>query len=48
MKLKSLLILMLTAVTFASYAQEGGVIGTVVSRNGRVALSNVEVKIESK
>ena len=30
-----------------SYAQEGGVIGTVVSRNGRVALSNVEVKIES-
>ena len=47
MKLKSLLILMLTAVTFASYAQEGGVIGTVVSRNGRVALSNVEVKIES-
>ncbi len=47
MKLKSLLILMLSAVTFASYAQDGGVRGKVVSRNGRVALSNVEVKIES-
>nr|WP_197714859.1 TonB-dependent receptor [Alistipes megaguti] len=47
MKLKALLFLMLAAVSFVSYAQQGGVRGTVVSRNGRVALSNVEVKIES-
>ena len=30
-----------------SYAQDGGIRGKVVSRNGRVALSNVQVKIES-
>ena len=47
MKLKILLILMLAAVTFTSYAQDGGIRGKVVSRNGRVALSNVQVKIES-
>ena len=47
MKLKVLLILMLAAVTFTSYAQDGGIRGKVVSRNGRVALSNVRVKIES-
>ena len=47
MKLKVLLILMLAAVTFTSYAQDGGIRGKVVSRNGRVALSNVQVKIES-
>ncbi|MFR9250803.1 MAG: beta-sandwich domain-containing protein [Alistipes shahii] len=47
MKLKILLILMLAAVTFTSYAQDGGIRGKVVSRNGRVALSNVRVKIES-
>ena len=39
MKLKVLLILMLAAVTFTSYAQDGGIRGKVVSRNGRVALS---------
>ena len=43
MKLKVLLILMLAAVTFTSYAQDGGIRGKVVSRNGRVALSNVPV-----
>lgn len=47
MKLKVLLILVLAAMTFTSYAQDGGVRGKVVSRNGRVALSNVQVKIES-
>ncbi len=47
MKLKALLILMLAAVCFTSYAQDGGVRGKVVSRNGRVALSNVQVTIES-
>ena len=47
MKLKILLILMLAAVTFTSYAQDGGIRGKVVSRNGRVALSNVQVKIEN-
>ena len=47
MKLKVLLILMLAAVTFTSYAQDGGIRGKVVSRNGRVALSNVQVKIEN-
>ena len=47
MKLKTLLILLFTAVSFASYAQDGGVRGKVVSRNGRVALNNVEVTIES-
>ena len=47
MKLKILLILMLASVTFTSYAQDGGIRGKVVSRNGRVALSNVRVKIES-
>ena len=38
---------MLAIVSFAAYAQDGGVRGKVVSRNGREALSNVEVKIES-
>lgn len=47
MKLKTLLILLFTAVSVASYAQGGGVRGKVVSRNGRVALDNVEVKIEA-
>lgn len=47
MKLKILLILMLAAVTFTSYAQDGGIRGKVVSRNGRVALSNVQVKVEN-
>ena len=47
MKLKVLLILMLAAVTFTSYAQDGGIRGKVISRNGRVVLSNVQLKIES-
>ena len=47
MKLKVFLFLMLAAVTASSYAQEGGIRGKVVSRNGRAALSDVEVTIES-
>ena len=41
MKLKVFLFLMLAAVTASSYAQEGGIRGKVVSRNGRAALSDV-------
>lgn len=48
MKLKSLLLLLLAVATVtASYAQDGGIRGKVVSRNGREALSNVKVTIES-
>ncbi len=47
MKLKALLLMLLAIVTLTSYAQDGGVRGKVVSRNGRVALSNVQVTIES-
>ena len=43
MKLKNLLILALSLVSFAAYAQEGGIRGRVVSRAGRVALDNVKV-----
>lgn len=47
MKLKALLILMLAVGAFSAYAQDGGVRGKVVSRNGREAQSNVQVMIES-
>ena len=48
MNLKSLLLLLLaTATVSALHAQEGGIRGKVVSRNGREALSNVKVTIES-
>ena len=46
MKLKILLILMLAGLTCASYAQDGGIRGKVVSRAGRVGLSNVKVEVE--
>ncbi|MDE6858289.1 MAG: carboxypeptidase-like regulatory domain-containing protein, partial [Alistipes sp.] len=45
MKLKSLLILTFTLLSAAAFAQNGGVKGKVVSRNGREALGNVTVKI---
>ncbi len=48
MKIKNLLILMvLTFSSLAVTAQEGGVKGRVVSRDGRAALSGVKVAIES-
>ena len=43
MKLKSLLILTLALLSTAAMAQNGGIKGKVVSRNGREALSNVSV-----
>ena len=46
MKIRNLLVLLLTLVCFGAYAQEGGVKGTVVSRDGRAALSNVKVVVE--
>jgi len=45
MKLKTLFVLLLTLVWLGASAQEGGIRGKVVSRNGRVALSDVKVKI---
>ncbi len=48
MKLKSLLLLVLAAATCtATYAQEGGIRGKVVSRGAREAMGNVKVTIES-
>lgn len=48
MKLKTLLLLLLTTATVSAlYAQEGGIRGKVVSRHGREALGNVKVTIES-
>lgn len=43
MKIKSLLILVLSLVSFAAFAQDGGIKGRVVSRAGRVALDGVKV-----
>ena len=45
MKLKSLLILTLSLWSFAAFAQDGGIKGKVVSRNGREAVGNVQVTI---
>ena len=45
MKIKSLLILVLSCLSLAAFAQEGGVRGTVVSRNGRAPLDQVKVSI---
>jgi len=45
MKLKSLLILTLTLLSAAAFAQNGGIKGKVVSRNGREALGNVTVTV---
>jgi len=48
MKIKHLLILLvLCAASFTALAQDGGVKGRVVSREGRTALGNVKVTIES-
>ena len=47
MKLKSLLILTFTLVFFAGWAQDGGIKGKLVSRDGRAAVSNATVTIES-
>ncbi len=38
---------MLIAVTASAYAQDGGIRGKVVSRNGRAAVSDVKVTVES-
>lgn len=46
MKIRNLLVLLSLIVSVAAYAQQGGVKGKVVSRDGRVALSNVKVIVE--
>lgn len=46
MKIKNLLLSLLLLVSTTAFAQEGGVIGKVVSRDGRSALSNVKVVVE--
>ena len=46
MKIKILLVSLLTFLAATAFAQEGGVTGQVVSRDGRVALSNVKVTAE--
>ena len=47
MKLKSLLILTFTLLTMAVWAQDGGIKGKLVTRDGRQAVSNATVTIES-
>ena len=47
MKQRFFLFLMLLVATTAAYAQDGGIRGKVVSRNGRAALSDVKVTVES-
>ena len=44
---KFLLFTVLTLLCFASYAQDGGIKGQVMSRNGRTAVGQVKVTIES-
>ena len=46
MKIRNLLAILLACFTLAAYAQEGGVKGRVVSRDGRAALGNVKVVVE--
>ena len=46
MKIRALLVILLTLACAGAYAQDGGVKGKVVSRDGRVALSNVKVVVE--
>ena len=46
MKLKFLLIATMTLVASTVFAQEGGLKGRVLSRNGRTAVGNVAVTIE--
>lgn len=43
MKIKSLLILMMSLLSLGAYAQDGGIKGKVVSRAGRIALGNVRI-----
>ena len=45
MKLRTLLIITLALLSTAAMAQDGGIKGKVVSRNGREALSNVTVTV---
>ena len=47
MKQKVFLFLMLLVATTAAYAQDGGIRGKVISRNGRTAVSDVKVTVES-
>ena len=44
---KLLLILTATLLSVASYAQQSGITGKVVSRTDRVAVGNVEITIDS-
>ncbi len=46
MKIRNLLVILMLLAATQLHAQEGGVKGTVVSRNGRTALSNVKVMVE--
>ena len=46
MKIRALFVILLTLACAGAYAQDGGVKGKVVSRDGRVALSNVKVVVE--
>lgn len=46
MKMRILLLSLLTLFSVSALAQDGGITGKVVSRDGRVALSNVKVVAE--
>ena len=46
MKMRILLLSLLTLFSVPALAQDGGITGKVVSRDGRVALSNVKVVAE--
>ncbi len=47
MKIRNLLVLLLSMLSVVAFAQDGGVKGRVVSREGRTALSNVKVVIDA-
>ncbi|MEG2612559.1 MAG: TonB-dependent receptor [Alistipes sp.] len=46
MKIRILLLSLLMLVSATAFAQQGGITGKVVSRDGRVALNNVKVVVE--
>ncbi len=46
MKIRNLLVILLVFLSVGAFAQQGGVKGKVISRDGRVALSNVKVIVE--
>ncbi|MEG0498642.1 MAG: carboxypeptidase-like regulatory domain-containing protein, partial [Alistipes sp.] len=46
MKIRILLLSLLMLTSATAFAQEGGITGKVVSRDGRVALNNVKVVVE--